>query len=709
MKRQLLIFLFFVSCWNYLPAQSILGIDVSGSAQGTINWSQVAASGKTFAWAKATEGFTFNDAKFTTNMSGGTAAGLIMGAYHFARPDNNSAVNEANHFLSIASSHIGPGKLPPALDIEDPSSTIILQNLFTSAQLTTWIQTWLTTVQNATGVAPVIYTNSNYAAYLGSSLNGYKLWIAKPDGSATTPPTGLGNWSTWSIKQYSWTGTVSGISGAVDLDVFNGNTTAFNSFISLNTASVQSFSISPATISQCNNCFTITYSVNAPSASTVMLGASIRQTGTTTWIDDTPHDVKLNIPAGNSTQTRTFCITSSTTAGSYDVIVALWLDNNNNNQIDAGDTQLNSQQTSSMLTVTSGTLSAPISNSGSNISANGFTANWANVTGATSYNLDVSTNNSFSSFVGSYNNFNVSNVNSYSVTGLSCNSTYYYRIRATNANCGPSGNSNVTSVNTSACCSAPQVPIVTPSGPIAVCQGANATLTISNPCSGCTYNWSDGGTGTTHLVSVNGGYYAWSQNTCGQSTPSNTVSVVISSSAPSTPGPIAGNNTVSVGQTVQYSISPVTGANNYTWTLNVGSAGVINLNGTASTSITWNNPGNYILSVNALNGCGNSNNQSLAITVSSVTGIVNPDNEFSVTLFPNPTSGEFILKAEGLNHQKVNVEILSASGQKVYQQQFKADGNNFRKSISLSNMASGIYTLRIIIDDRVYIRKVTKL
>ena len=238
MKKQLLFILVLFFCVNKLIAQTILGIDVSGGGNGTINWQQVSAAGKVFAWAKATEGYTFNDANFSSNMTDGNDAGVIMGAYHFARPDNNSAANEAAHFLSIANinGYIGPNHLPPALDLEDPNATIILSNLFTRAALTTWVQTWLTEVHNATGIAPVVYTNSNYAAYLTTALNTntYKLWIAKPDGSPTTPPTNLGIWSTWLFKQYSWTGTVSGISGAVDLNVFNGTLSAFNSLVGIN-------------------------------------------------------------------------------------------------------------------------------------------------------------------------------------------------------------------------------------------------------------------------------------------------------------------------------------------------------------------------------------------------------------------------------------------------------------------------------------------
>src|SRR5207302_823289 len=77
----------------------VLGIDVS-HYQGTINWPAVFASGERFAFEKATEGVTYTDPKFVTNMLAGKAAGVLMGAYHFARPLNNSAADEAAHFLA---------------------------------------------------------------------------------------------------------------------------------------------------------------------------------------------------------------------------------------------------------------------------------------------------------------------------------------------------------------------------------------------------------------------------------------------------------------------------------------------------------------------------------------------------------------------------------------------------------------------------------
>ncbi len=218
-----------------LVAQTILGVDVS-SYEGTINWVSVKSAGYTFAFAKATEGVGLTDAYFVGNEVNGTAAGMIMGAYHFAHPENNTATAEANYFLSIAGPYIKACHLPPVLDLEDPPTGPSLSAFFTSAQLTSWVQLWMSTVQSATGIAPIIYIGPSNAAYVNSSLNTIGLWIDDYNSSPTTPPPNIGVWKSWDFKQYSWTGTVPGISGsnAIDMDVFNGSMNQFNTLAGCN-------------------------------------------------------------------------------------------------------------------------------------------------------------------------------------------------------------------------------------------------------------------------------------------------------------------------------------------------------------------------------------------------------------------------------------------------------------------------------------------
>ena len=121
MKITISCFLISFSIISITFCQDVLGIDVS-NWQGNIDWEQVKADGYTFAWAKSTEGMTYTDPMFVNNMENGLNANVVMGAYHFARPDNNTPQEDAANFLNVASAYIGNGFMPPVLDLENPYS-----------------------------------------------------------------------------------------------------------------------------------------------------------------------------------------------------------------------------------------------------------------------------------------------------------------------------------------------------------------------------------------------------------------------------------------------------------------------------------------------------------------------------------------------------------------------------------------------------------
>jgi lysozyme len=98
------------------------GVDVS-NYQGSIDWLQVAGDGYSFAFAKASEGFTFTDVTYALNRTGAPGVGLRLGAYHFARPSGTSdatittsAIGQADHFVDVAQPKVGD--LPPVVDLE---------------------------------------------------------------------------------------------------------------------------------------------------------------------------------------------------------------------------------------------------------------------------------------------------------------------------------------------------------------------------------------------------------------------------------------------------------------------------------------------------------------------------------------------------------------------------------------------------------------
>jgi hypothetical protein len=72
--------------------------------------------------------------------------------------------------------------------------------------------------------------------------------------------------------------------------------------------------------------------------------------------------------------------------------------------------------------------SAPIANAAIVQGCTSFIANWSPAAGATSYSLDISTDAGFSNFISGFHNLNMGNVTSFTVAGLTKNTSYYYRV-----------------------------------------------------------------------------------------------------------------------------------------------------------------------------------------------------------------------------------------------------------------------------------------
>jgi autotransporter-associated beta strand protein len=212
-------------------AQRPIGVDVSSYQGGSINWTSVKNDGVTFAWAKATEGQTVNDADFVVNENNGKAAGVYMGAYHFAHPELHSPSVEASHFWSIAGPYIKADGLTfmPMLDME------VFSGVVGATSYSEWANDWCADIvadAAAAGVKvkPVVYVSACNGCYFNSSVSQWFSDIADYNGgniytgTPWTTCTGCEVWGSgvWHVWQVIDAASISGISGGVDLDGYNG-------------------------------------------------------------------------------------------------------------------------------------------------------------------------------------------------------------------------------------------------------------------------------------------------------------------------------------------------------------------------------------------------------------------------------------------------------------------------------------------------------
>lgn len=186
----------------------IRGIDISAH-NGIIDFNRVAADSIRFALIKATEGASFKDPRFLENYHGAKNAGLKTGAYHFFRFDVDGTLQGINIVNSIGQLHLD---MPVAIDVEewanpgDISTAVILDRLDN-----------LVAHLRRSGLDVMLYTNKNgHHRFLRSRRNhGIPLWICS---FSETPPD-----MDWLLWQYTHRGQISGISGPVDINVFNGS------------------------------------------------------------------------------------------------------------------------------------------------------------------------------------------------------------------------------------------------------------------------------------------------------------------------------------------------------------------------------------------------------------------------------------------------------------------------------------------------------
>jgi uncharacterized protein (TIGR03382 family) len=193
------------------------GIDVS-YWQGTIDWDKVGATGLHFAIMRVSHGLGTYDTQFQTNWAKSKEQGLVRGAYQYFNGFDDPT--EQAQLLLDEMGELQDGDLPPVLDVEEGDNEGIPASTMTAA-----IREWMAVVEGAIGRKPMIYTGAYAwdAMTDDADMSAYPLWTANWTDDCPYIPN---PWDRWDFWQYSATGSISGISGDVDLDEFNGSPSA---------------------------------------------------------------------------------------------------------------------------------------------------------------------------------------------------------------------------------------------------------------------------------------------------------------------------------------------------------------------------------------------------------------------------------------------------------------------------------------------------
>lgn len=193
-----------------------IGIDVS-KYQGDIDWEKVAAAGVQFVIIRAgyrgsVTGALVEDPNFVQNIRGALAAGLEVGVYFFTQAINETeAVEEASAVISMVREY--DIKLPIYIDTEGAGGNGRADGLDKDMR-TKVCDAFCRTAKNAGYNAGVYASRSWLYNNLDTSvLDKYEIW----DAEWVSVPQYTGYYTMW---QYSSKGSVDGIVGNVDLDIY---------------------------------------------------------------------------------------------------------------------------------------------------------------------------------------------------------------------------------------------------------------------------------------------------------------------------------------------------------------------------------------------------------------------------------------------------------------------------------------------------------
>ncbi len=196
---------------------SMAGIDIS-SHQGEVDWQQAADAGVEFVMLRVgfrgyETGSLNLDSCFEENIQGALQAGLQVGVYFFSQAVSVQEAQEEAAFVLEAIDGYDI-TLPVAFDWEHISDDEARTDEVSSEDLTQFAASFCAAVEES-GYQPMVYfyVDLGYISYDLTQLQEYGFWLSE----YADTPSFYYHFSMW---QYSNSGTIDGISEAVDLNIY---------------------------------------------------------------------------------------------------------------------------------------------------------------------------------------------------------------------------------------------------------------------------------------------------------------------------------------------------------------------------------------------------------------------------------------------------------------------------------------------------------
>lgn len=209
---------------NGPAAYPVHGTDVS-KYQGIIDWPTAKANGVSFAFIKATEGGDRLDNLFQQHYEGAKRAGIPRSAYHFYYFCTSAATQAAWYIANVPKDRTA---LPPVLDMEWNDKSPTCKSRPSPEVVRREMAIWLSTVGNHFGKRPIIYVTPDfYAENLDGYFQNYEFFVR----AVADHPSNIYRGRSWAFWQYSGTGSIPGIKGQADMNVFSGSPAAFRKWV----------------------------------------------------------------------------------------------------------------------------------------------------------------------------------------------------------------------------------------------------------------------------------------------------------------------------------------------------------------------------------------------------------------------------------------------------------------------------------------------